>query len=125
MTKEEYMKQIKRYFDSINPERGEAANALSCHGVLCGKCIFYKQCCKFDEDADIMLENAFEVIETIKKWVKEHPPITNKNKMEQVFGVKIDSKCECPPGIEMCGSPTCKECRKWWNEKYQEPKKDV
>ncbi len=113
MTKEEFNKQIKRYFDSISPERGEVTYGVVCRGSMCKDCMFNK-------DLRCELDDFFEIMEEFEKWVKEHPPITNKEKMEEVFGAKVDTKCECPPGIEMCGSPTCKECRKWWNKEYKE-----
>ena len=116
MTKEEFNKQTKRYFDSINPERGEVTDDASCSGVGCSVCVFnhgYGGCCG--------PSSIFEVMEKFEKWVKEHPQITNKDKMEQVFGIKIDPKHVCPPGKEMCGSSTCEECRKWWNKEYKEP----
>lgn len=117
MTKEEFNKQIKRYFDSINPERGEVTDCTSCDGVMCSDCMFNHGCNNGFEPYDI-----FEIMEEFEKWVKEHPPTTNKEKMEEVFGVKIGPKCLCPPCAGRCVL-NCEECRKWWNEEYQTPKK--
>ena len=114
MTKEEFKKQIKRYFDSINHKRGETTNGALCRGVVCDDCMFNK-------DLGCELHDFFEIMEEFEKWSKAHQPITNKDKMEQVFGVKIDQKQICPPGVGRCIVLTCEECREWWNEEYKEP----
>ena len=117
MTKEEFKKQAKRYFDSINPERGEATDDNPCRGVMCSDCMFnhgYDECC---EPYDF-----FEIMEEFEKWVKAHPAITNKEKFEQIFGIKV-TLADCPPAsagrhdrfIDCEGFSNCDECRKWWS----------
>lgn len=122
MTKEEFKKQVKRYFDSINPERRKSNGGLTCHGVECSDCMFDSIC-----NGGRCPDDLFEIMEEFEKWVNAHLLITNKDKMEQVFGVIVDDQHACPPsaildreGI-LCNQ--CDRCRQWWNEEYQEPKK--
>lgn len=120
MTKEEFKKQVKRYFDSINPERIKSNGGLTCHGVECDDCMFDSIC-----NCGRCPDDLFEIMEEFEKWAKAHQPITNKDKMEQVFGIKIDPKHACTPGVENCVGLNCEECRKWWSEEYKEPNGEV
>ena len=102
MTKEEFNKQVKRYFDMFNKDL----------------------CC---EPYDI-----FGIMEEFEKWAKEHPAITNKEKFEQIFGIKV-TPADCPPAstgrcdrfISCDAFGDCDECRKWWGEEYKEPNGEV
>lgn len=120
MTKEEYKKNLIRYFDSVRggEEDPKHMGEANCGGISCGYCIFEQLCTNMYTP-----EGALHYVELLEKWAKEHPAITNKEKIEELFGVKIDPKHGCPPVVGRCGDSDCEECRKWWNEEYQTPKK--
>ena len=63
MNKEEYKKEIVRMWDSI---RTEYIGRDTCKGVLCKQCRFrdLKNCAS--------IANAFEAIEIVERWSKEH-----------------------------------------------------
>lgn len=63
MTKEEYKSEIVRMWDSI---RTEYIGRDTCKGVLCEQCQFsdLKNC--------VSIVNAFEAIEIVGMWSKEH-----------------------------------------------------
>ncbi len=119
MTKEEYKKNLTRYFDSVR--RGEEAKnymgtALCC-GVACTTCMFAYLC-----EHIHLPEKALDCVELLEKWVKEHPVITNKDKFKEVFGVEPDDD-SCPPVSNICGVAKylsdCNACRRWWDEEYK------
>lgn len=63
MTKEEYKRELIRMWDSI---RTEYIGRDTCKGVLCKQCRFrdLKNCAS--------IVNAFEAIEIVERWSKEH-----------------------------------------------------
>lgn len=63
MTKEEYKRELIRMWDSI---RTEYIGRDTCKGVLCKQCRFsdLKNCSS--------IANAFEAIEIVERWSKEH-----------------------------------------------------
>lgn len=125
MTKEEYKKNLIRYFNSLRDNRKSVM--IFCDDIICSECMFSELCHDFERPGmqpHQMFKASFEVIELLEKWAKEHPAITNKEKIEELFGVKIDPKHGCPPGVGRCGDSDCEECRKWWSDKYEEPKVD-
>jgi hypothetical protein len=125
MTKEEYKKNLIRYFNSLRDNRKSVM--IFCDDIICSECMFRELCRDFDKPGmqpHQMFKSSFEVIELLEKWAKEHPPITNKDKIEQVFGVEIDPKHGCPPGVGRCEGSNCDECRKWWGEEYKGPNEE-
>lgn len=66
MTKEEYKKEIVRMWDSLRDDKYKGS--CDCDGVpCCEECAFYQNgvhCC--------VSTNAFEMIEVVEKWSKEH-----------------------------------------------------
>ena len=125
MTKEECKRNLIRYFNSLREENHRKSVMIFCDDIICSECMFRELCRDFDKPGmqpHHMFKNSFEVIELLERWAKEHPPITNKDKMEQVFGVKIKPEF-CPPGEGRCAK-SCDECRKWWSDEYEEPKAD-
>ena len=70
LDKESYKKELVRMWDSVRhcDYKGEK----NCHGIDCGRCPL-NQYCSWCSREDVAY-NAFEVIETVEKWSKEHPP---------------------------------------------------
>lgn len=122
MTKEECKKNLIRYFNSLREKNRRKSAMMFCDDIVCAECMFRELCRDFDRPGmqpHQMFKASFEVIELIEKWTKEHPAITNKEKIEELFGVKIDPELECKPGG--CTGTSCEECRKWWSEEYKGP----
>ena len=65
MTKEEYKREIARMFDSIRDDKYKGHS--ECSGVQC-----CERCALYDIDCGSST-NAFEMIEAVEKWSKEHP----------------------------------------------------
>lgn len=64
MNKEEYKKEIVRMWDSL---RVNDVGNKKCMGVICEECPLYDIDCESST-------NAFEMIEIVEKWSKEHQP---------------------------------------------------
>lgn len=67
MNKEEYKKEIVRMWDAHRDEGRRGYER--CHGVKCEECPLYPLHTAFCENSI----NAFEIIEAVEKWSKEHP----------------------------------------------------
>lgn len=74
MTKEEYKREIARMFDSIRDDKYKGY--YECSGVQC-----CERCALYDIDCGSST-NAFEMIEAVEKWSKEHPE--SKYKVSQL-----------------------------------------
>lgn len=80
------------------------------------------------------VEKLDEYEKVLEKWAKEHPVMTNLSKfievIKNVFGGDVDktkTRSVCIKyilGIECNDECTCKECLRWWDEEYNEPKKE-
>lgn len=95
---------------------------------ICKKCELGIAKTKHDMVCWEFLENLpQEAEEIIMKWAKEHPVITNFQKLEEVFGKELTDKLDindcmmnrCPNPIRTCG-----ECEydDFWKQEYKEPK---
>lgn len=70
------------------------------------------------------LHNPKEAEEIVSKWAAEHPSITNRQKLKEMFGVDIDdipsgcSGIKCPEKFDV----NCKVCpyRNFWDQEYKE-----
>ena len=65
MNKETYKREIVRMWDSL---RSEHKGEERCEGVLCEDCPLHYLSCGGSKSI-----NAYEMIETVEKWSKEHP----------------------------------------------------
>lgn len=80
MNKEEYKKEIVRMWDSLRDDKYKGyhdynSEMCECSGVqCCEKCALYGVDCGSST-------NAFEMIEAVEKWSKEHP---QKHKISQL-----------------------------------------
>lgn len=52
--------------------------------------------------------------------------MTNRQKVEEIFGRKVNIKA-CPPFApeEWCRGQRCIECEKWWDAPYEAPGEKV
>lgn len=123
LTKAEYKRECIRIWDSLRElNKGRS----DCAGVDCTKCPFSELCNK------PKICNAFELIEIVEKWSKEHPVITMADKFKEVFGenpIKRDLTYVCPHSVGFANfNPECKtlciDCKnQFWKSEYKEPKK--
>ena len=67
LDEETYRKEIVRMWDTHRDEGRRGYER--CHGVKCEECPLYPLNTAFCENS----VNAFEIIETVEKWSKEHP----------------------------------------------------
>ncbi len=115
-----YKKEIVRMWDSLR-ENYQGEN--NCDGVSCHKCPLNVPC----GDANgTQSYNAFDVIEIVEQWSKEHPIITNADKFKEVFGKEPkDGIAEylCPSFVlKCCPHNGCDNCKKsFWESEYKEP----
>ena len=114
MSEFNYLKEKRRYLDSIGRTEG------GCTGVLCNRCMFDNissdiRCSEFEM---VRPEDATELI---RKWAEEHPCVTNADKFKEMFGVEPSLSC-CPISCNRsCKEPD--ECKylNWWKEEYEVP----
>lgn len=118
LDKETYKREYIRMMDSV---REKFKGNPNCNGVNCSECDVEEIC-----GHSSLAYNAFEIIEAVEKWAKEHPVKTNADKFKEVFGVE--------PSLVRC--PLKRECRgceykcelgvtiKFWNSEYKEPEKE-
>ena len=143
LTREEYIATAKRMFKSIrsseeqaNYDKKELLGLLTnyCKGIKCSECIMKSVCC---DDTRECIDVAYNLVEFIENWAKEHPVITYADKYKEVFGIDVSSKLDdmevhtypyqCPKvhGFSDIGcedSKNCTECRtRFWNQEYIEP----
>ncbi len=72
LTKEEYKKTYIKMMDSIRCcYKGE----LNCDGVGCQICPL-SSVCRYPH-SNVLISNAFDCVELVEKWGKEHPNVTN------------------------------------------------
>ena len=87
MTKEEYKREIARMFDSIRDDKYKGY--YECSGVQC-----CERCALYDIDCGSST-NAFEMIEAVEKWSKEHPQKHKISKLEyDIMRAAIDYSSE-------------------------------
>ncbi len=119
LTKEEYKKTFIRMMDSL---RTTNLGSFDCRGVYdCNECPL----ASIDCDS---AQNAFEIVETVEQWGKEHPIVTNADKFKEVFGTEPKdgiSDWLCPSfALKCCPHNGCDNCKKsFWEAEYKEPKK--
>lgn len=121
LSKKEYKENLIRVWDSIRDD--EHKGREDCGGVTCGDCPLYKKACGS--------LSAFEAVEFVEQWAKEHPIKTNAEKFEEVFGVDVSfDTCFMRPSLGFncreCGyynadNGGCKVDKLFWNAEYKEP----
>lgn len=126
LSKEEYKKKLVRMWDSVRRYNSPYKGDNKCNGVNCEKCPIYAHCCDAYQD-DIRVYNAFEIIDAVEKWSKEHPVITNRDKFKEIFGWEIPKSLRDCYAVQYCDcleSNDCSECpyNGFWGKEYKEPK---
>lgn len=123
MTNEEYKKELARYWDSIRDKDSDMMGNCNCGGVKCDKCMLSKLCPSSMFRFIDKYTNAFEVVELVEQWSKEHPIKTNgqvaKELLEEKFGIKMKTPTRCE--LIICNS-TCFGCKNkgFWSKEYKE-----
>lgn len=115
MTKEEYKENVIRMWDSLRED--EYKGNEYCEGVVCDDCPLYKKACGS--------LYAYEALEIIENWAKEHPIVTNADKFKEMFGFDMticwDNEFPCNE-CQFCDiDGTCNSKEKFWNAEYKEP----
>lgn len=88
MTKEEYKKTYIRMMDSVRATHKGRAN---CEGVGYSICPLTSVCrCR----QGMLTSNAFECIELVEKWGKEHPIETNGSRFLKNYPKAVVYKCD-------------------------------
>ena len=115
LTKEEFEKEYIRMMDSL---RTELKGTEGCGGVDCRGCEFDKICSQGNVNF-----KAFDVIEVVEKWSKDHPITTNAQKFKEVFGfVPDDGACVFLFPCSQCSYPNDGLCTKrFWTAEYKAP----
>lgn len=116
---------MAEFVEIIDTKRRICETHKECYG--CELCIGdknggYMSCSTFMECCP---QNAEEII---MNWAKEHPIMTNKDKLKEVFGYDFNflHKCKglvCPDDKDgNCIS--CNDCKflNFWNKEYKTPK---
>ena len=135
LTKEEYKREYIRMMDFLKDKEGCSTahkGEFNCKGVCCNICPFCNMCplCIYEiTDHDLQAIRAYDIIEVVEKWSKEHPVMTNSDKFKEVYGINIEIDCTrmpCPRmlGIiekEVCNKKDCCEkCKEdFWNSEYK------
>ena len=119
LSKDEFKRELVRMWDSIRDDNSPHKGYDNCKGVDCKECPVYSHCKSVKAVYD-----AFEMIEKVEQWSKEHPVITNRDKFREVFGVNLyQTKYDCG-GFDCPVTVKCEECeiKGFWNREYKEPK---
>lgn len=121
-TMEEYQREYIRMMDSMR-EGSEYSGEANCKGVDCNRYPLYTS------NSCSSSSKAFEIIEIVEKWSKEHPVVTNRDKFKEVFGIEpkvcprmiyIDIK-----SLSECLESDCKKCtQEFWDLEYKVPVKE-
>lgn len=142
MTRDEFRKTATRMFKNV-ADPNFILDTKSCKGVHCVDCpIFIATNTTSDE---CMVNNcsifeAFDVIEAVEQWTKEHPVLTNADKFKEVWGCELTPTLGCLPcpkrfGFTGCrysnmadtliSEDVCNECTNaFWSAEYKAPKKE-
>lgn len=108
----EVMKQKKRMCEKYNKSAWAS----------CERCGLYRT----DMTCNAFIaKHSQEAEQIITDWASKNPIVTNRDKLEEVFGIRIDrdfSNCDCA-GFK-CDDGYCETCRykNFWNKEYKEQK---
>lgn len=138
MTLEEFRKTTARMFKSV-ADPAFILDKKPCKGVHCVDCPIFEETNTTSDKCminNLSIFDAFDIIEIVEDWAKEHPIVTVRDKFKEAFGVEPKNECgtlicphfvgfvdvECVYGV---GYKDCKKCKeKFWNSEYREPKKE-
>ena len=113
ISKEEYKKTLIRMWDSVRDNDYKGKN--DCSGVECNECPITSMCVDYMEN----INNAYNIIEFVEKWAKEHPIVTNGDKFKELFGFEIEKTFNgcaglpCPSHCDTCPN------KGFWDKEYK------
>lgn len=115
--KETFKREYIRMMDSVRT--GFHSGEFNCRDVYCGDCPLDGLC---------RTQEAFEIIEAVEQWAKEHPIVTYAGKFEEVFGrePRLTSGGYLCPSVFTGGCSKNKDCdickENFWASEYKAPK---
>lgn len=115
-TEKEFQRDLKRYLNTL--DKGKA----TCNSYEnCERCMFFNNgLCGEQYVRAVPINYSFKIIEKVYNWSKEHPVVTNRKKLKEIFGEEkakeIISRIMFYANNEDFGE--------WLNEEYKEPGKD-
>lgn len=115
--KETFKRDYIRMMDSV---RGVTYKGKpNCKGVYCGNCPIDGLC---------QAQMAFDIIEEVEQWAKEHPIVTYAGKFKEVFGrePRLTSGGYLCPSVCTGGcsnrNKVCDICKEnFWTSEYKDP----
>lgn len=129
-TEKEFQKDIVRMFDSLRTRDYEGESRCCCIYVKCKTCPLRDICIKREG----FKYYSFETIEKVYRWAKEHPIVTNIDKLVEMFG--FDGICynfsknqlkivyQGISRIFTCDDDDICDISEWFEKEYKEPKKE-
>ena len=84
-----------------------------CRAFTCDTCLLNETGCTITD------LNVDEMVDIVEKWSKEHPVMTNAEKFEQTFGLKIKPRGNYFKIVGII--PQHDYIAQWLNEPYMEP----
>ena len=143
MNIEEFRKTVARMFRSAQDSTFLLDDTKKpCKGVHCVDCPIFEETNTTSDECminNLSIFDAFDIIEAVERWAKEHPIVTYEQKYEETFGVKpfkidtlgnVSREYTCPKGAGfnidvVCRDITCKSCKeKFWRSEYEPPVAD-
>ena len=84
-----------------------------CEANHCVDCPAKNKCVYVNHHSEDKLE---EIVSEVEQWSKEHPLVTNKMRIREVFGDEA---------IYAISSPNVQALKDWLDEPYKEPEHDL
>lgn len=110
-TKEGFQRDLIRMFDSLKGDEDKKGN-FHCDVIACSDCpLNHYPCSKIDEALEKL-----DLIEQVYKWAKEHPIVTNRDKLIKTFGNKNFNFI-----LSSLRNDMISEYGVWLREEYKEP----
>ena len=138
MTLEEFRKTTARMLKSV-ADPAFILDKKPCKGVHCVDCPIFQETNTTSDKCminNLSIFDAFDIIEIVENWAKEHPFVTMLDKFKEAFGVEPKDKYNefvCPFSVgffdaeHVCSTDYagCKKCKEeFWGSEYVEPKKE-
>ena len=139
MTLEEFRKATARMFKSV-ADPAFILDKKPCKGVHCVDCPIFQETNTTSDKCminNLSIFDAFDIIEVVENWAKEHPFVTMLDKYKEDWGVEPRNEkgvlC-CPKymgllkDLSKCHpiSGECEACKEeFWGSEYREPEKEV
>lgn len=113
-TEDEFQRDLKRYLDTLNKDQFPCKFNEDCE-----RCMFSKHVlCGKQYVRAVPINYSFKIMEKVYKWAKEHPIVTNRDKLIKTFGNKNFNFI-----LSSLRNDMIDEYGVWLRDEYQEPKK--